>query len=127
MKSINRYLNLLLTVPLIMLLAMNLWTEFFPELNSKLVFISTFIFSLSFQIFVWKRLGFKPKSKNDYFLTFCFGGSIFFTIGFFGPLTLWEGGNQGPALGILITGPIGLIIGGLMGYMMGEKNIQPKS
>ena len=34
-----------------------------------------------------------------------------FVPGFFGPMLLAPGANQGPLLGILITGPIGLFVG----------------
>lgn len=38
-------------------------------------------------------------------------GLIGFLPGFFGPMLLAPGANQGPLLGILITGPIGVIVG----------------
>ena len=42
-------------------------------------------------------------------------GAIGFTAGFFGPMFLAPDGNQGPLLGIFITGPLGILIGGLIG------------
>jgi hypothetical protein len=39
-------------------------------------------------------------------------GGAGFILGFFGPLILTPGANQGPLLGIFITGPIGFL-GGL--------------
>ncbi len=38
-------------------------------------------------------------------------GSIGFAIGFFGPLMWAPDANQGPLLGIFITGPIGFWVG----------------
>jgi len=38
-------------------------------------------------------------------------GFLCFIPGFFGPMLLAPGANQGPLLGILYTGPIGLILG----------------
>lgn len=38
-------------------------------------------------------------------------GGISFALGFFGPMILNPQGNQGPMLGIFITGPLGFIIG----------------
>jgi hypothetical protein len=38
-------------------------------------------------------------------------GLIGFIPGFFGPMLFAPGANQGPLLGILITGPIGMVIG----------------
>ena len=38
-------------------------------------------------------------------------GGIAFAIGFFGPMILKPGANQGPLLGIFITGPLGFVFG----------------
>ena len=38
-------------------------------------------------------------------------GAISFSIGFLGPMILAPGANQGPLLGIFITGPLGALIG----------------
>jgi hypothetical protein len=40
---------------------------------------------------------------------------ICFLIGFVGPMIFAPGANQGPLLGVLYTGPIGLIIGFVWG------------
>jgi hypothetical protein len=42
-------------------------------------------------------------------------GAIAFTAGFFGPMVLDPGGNQGPMLGLFITGPLGFLLGGMGG------------
>lgn len=42
-------------------------------------------------------------------------GSIGFLGGFLGPIYLAPDANQGPLLGIFITGPLGFLIGGLLG------------
>jgi len=41
-------------------------------------------------------------------------GALWFAIGFFGPMFL-GGGNQGPLLGIIVTGPLGFLIGCVIG------------
>lgn len=38
-------------------------------------------------------------------------GGTGFALGFFGPMILAPGANQGPLLGIFITGPLGFLIG----------------
>src|SRR5262245_33023320 len=38
-------------------------------------------------------------------------GSLGFTAGFFGPLVFAPDANQGPLLGLLITGPLGVLVG----------------
>lgn len=43
-------------------------------------------------------------------LTFKIGGTAFL-LGFIGPMILAPGANQGPLLGIFITGPLGLVLG----------------
>jgi hypothetical protein len=44
-------------------------------------------------------------------------GAIGFCGGFFGPLILTPGANQGPLLGIFITGPLAFIGGGIGGLI----------
>jgi hypothetical protein len=44
-------------------------------------------------------------------------GGIGFTGGFFGPIIFTPGSNQGPLLGIFITGPGGFILGGIAGFI----------
>lgn len=51
-------------------------------------------------------------------------GGIAFALGFFGPIILTPDANQGPLLGIFITGPLGLLIGagfGIMREILGRK------
>ena len=42
-------------------------------------------------------------------------GAIGFALGFFGPMIFAPGANQGPMLGIFITGPLGLVVGAIGG------------
>jgi len=44
-------------------------------------------------------------------------GGIGFAAGFFGPMLLKPEANQGPLLGIFITGPIGFLVGLLYGIV----------
>jgi len=46
-------------------------------------------------------------------------GGIGFAAGFFGPIILNPEANQGPLLGIFITGPLGVVIGGIAGLVWG--------
>lgn len=45
-------------------------------------------------------------------------GGIGFALGFFGPMILSPSSNQGPLLGILITGPAGLLLGAVIGAVL---------
>lgn len=49
------------------------------------------------------------------------GGGIGFGAGFFGPMLLAPSANQGPLLGILFTGPLGFVGGGLAGLVRGLR------
>lgn len=44
-------------------------------------------------------------------------GFIGFAAGFFGPMILSPDSNQGPLLGILITGPLGVVLGFIIGVL----------
>jgi len=44
-------------------------------------------------------------------------GAIGFVAGFFGPILLWPDANQGPLLGIFVTGPLGFALGALAGWL----------
>ncbi|HZZ41306.1 MAG TPA: hypothetical protein VFE58_00075 [Tepidisphaeraceae bacterium] len=45
-------------------------------------------------------------------------GSIGFVAGFFGPIILTPDSNQGPLIGIFITGPAGALIGAIAGLIV---------
>lgn len=44
-------------------------------------------------------------------------GAIGFTAGFFGPILLAPEANQGPLLGIFVTGPLGFVFGAMVGWL----------
>jgi hypothetical protein len=48
-------------------------------------------------------------------------GSIGFALGFFGPMIFAPGANQGPMLGIFITGPVGALLGAVLGGAYGSR------
>ena len=49
-------------------------------------------------------------------------GLIGFIGGFYGPLILAPEANQGPLLGIFITGPLGMIVGAALGAAIGIRH-----
>lgn len=61
------------------------------------------------------------SSKPGIFLHMMLWAAIFgfvgFTGGFFGPMIFRPGANQGPMLGIFITGPLGVLVGALFGLV----------
>lgn len=48
-------------------------------------------------------------------------GGTGFAAGFFGPMLLAPGANQGPMLGIFITGPLGYLVGAGLGLWYGLR------
>ena len=49
-------------------------------------------------------------------------GGIGFSAGFFGPIIFTPEANQGPLLGIFITGPLGFLLGGVGGFFYWLRN-----
>ena len=56
-------------------------------------------------------------------------GAVGFVAGFFGPIIFAPDANQGPMLGIFITGPLGFLIGGIGGfvYWLRRRPVGPRS
>jgi hypothetical protein len=48
-------------------------------------------------------------------------GAIGFCAGFFGPMLFARDANQGPLLGIFITGPLGAVLGAIGGCVHGLR------
>ena len=63
-----------------------------------------------------------PTPKLGWFVHALLGSSILggigFIGGFFGPMIFKPEANQGPLLGIFITGPLGAILGGIGGALV---------
>jgi len=52
-------------------------------------------------------------------------GGIAFAAGFFLPIVLKPEANQGPLLGIFITGPLGFVLGTAIGWIYGRVRARP--
>jgi hypothetical protein len=48
-------------------------------------------------------------------------GGISFVLGFVGPMIFAPSANQGPMLGIFITGPLGFLLGGIAGFVYSRR------
>ena len=71
--------------------------------------------------YVWRRTA--TLGENG-LLAWTFGGAlgvgaVGFIGGFFGPMIFAPGANQGPLLGLFITGPLGFVAGGIGGFAYG--------
>jgi hypothetical protein len=66
--------------------------------------------------FTWNKSAPTPdKLMTRIFFGAGIVGAIGFVLGFFGPIVFAPGANQGPLLGIFITGPLGFLLGGIGG------------
>ena len=71
--------------------------------------------------YTWRRT---DSAAADGLLAMTLGGALVvggigFVGGFFGPMIFAPDSNQGPLLGLLITGPLGFVIGGIGGCLYG--------
>ena len=72
--------------------------------------------ALSVAILVWKKTTKLSNSLSNYVVMGgIILGSIGFLLGFIGPIIFTPNSNQGPLLGIFVTGPISFIVGLLGG------------
>ena len=65
-------------------------------------------------------------------LTFALAGAVSlgfigFIAGFVGPIVFTPEANQGPLLGIFITGPLGFVVGGLVGAVVAQFYGKPNN
>ena len=85
-----------------------------------LAFVGSFAAALWSGRYVWRR----TEDSGNGVLAMMFGGAltvgaIAFVVGFFGPMIWAPDANQGPLLGLLITGPLGFLVGGAGGLVYG--------
>jgi hypothetical protein len=68
--------------------------------------------------YVWKKLDSTPHALiSNVLLGAVVLGAIGFCGGFFGPMLFAPEANQGPLLGIFITGPLGFLLGAVGGFL----------
>lgn len=66
--------------------------------------------------FVWRRSASVPGGLASSVVTGALViGAVGFVAGFFGPMVFTPGANQGPMLGIFLTGPVGFLLGAIAG------------
>jgi hypothetical protein len=71
--------------------------------------------------YIWRRT---DDAAEGGVLALALGGALIvggtgFVLGFFGPMLFAPGANQGPLLGLFITGPLGFVAGGIGGLVYG--------
>lgn len=78
--------------------------------------------SLAVAIWAGRSIWSRPATGQDGFFRAALHGALVvggigFVVGFFGPLIFAPGANQGPLLGIFITGPLGALAGAIGGVV----------
>lgn len=74
--------------------------------------IGSLLIAVSIAFFIWKKTGgISNGLANHIILGGIIVGSIGFILGFVCPILFSPSSNQGPLLGIFITGPLGFLIG----------------
>ncbi|MBY0475229.1 MAG: multidrug ABC transporter permease [Nitrosomonas sp.] len=48
-------------------------------------------------------------------------GGLFFTVSFLGPMVIAKDTSQGPMIGVFIAAPLGMILGGMGGYVHASR------
>jgi hypothetical protein len=48
-------------------------------------------------------------------------GGVGFVLGFVGPMILDPTSGNGPLLGIFITGPVGIVVGAIVGFVQSSR------
>jgi flagellar biosynthesis protein FliR len=93
--------------------------SFFPFIENRWIpGIISLLCAVGVGWFVWKKLGSTPAGLISSALVGAAAlGAIGFCAGFFGPIIFSPEANQGPLLGIFITGPLGFVVGAIAGVV----------
>jgi hypothetical protein len=93
-----------------------LFVHIMPESAMGLAGILSLALGLCAAVFIWRRTGaVQAGLLSAIFNGAVILGSIGFVGGFFGPMLIEPGANQGPLLGLFITGPLGFLFGAVFG------------
>ena len=92
---------------------------FFPSaFNRRMTLLVSFLISLAICSIIWMVLVYFPGRTISKILRIALiSGVISFLLGFVGPILFSPGADQGPLLGIFITGPLGFIAGLVAGIV----------
>lgn len=97
----------------------NLLASLLPESLQFLGLLIPWIIAFLAARLVWRRS--ESVEPGGLFTSILTGaltlGALGFTLGFLGPMLFAPDANQGPLLGIFITGPAGLVLGAALGAL----------
>jgi hypothetical protein len=120
LKLVSRLLAILVVFPATYYFTYWLPCSLLPsglgDLHWSIATIISLFSAVAVSWYVWTKLG----SVADGLISSIFKGAIIlgsigFSIGFFGPIIFSPQANQGPLLGIFLTGPLGFVLGGIAG------------
>jgi len=119
MKIVFRLIALLIVIPSTYYFIF--WLPFSPISLGKQIWIRNIV-SLSFALGIGWYVWAQSKSLPSKIITCIFYGAVIFgtigfAVGFWGPIIFAPGANQGPLLGIFITGPLSFMFGGFLGLL----------
>ena len=81
-----------------------------------LPFLGSSLIALAVAWYLWRHTAFhQDRLVSSVLVGALTAGGIGFSAGFLGPLLFTPGSNQGPLLGIFLTGPLGFLLGAFGG------------
>jgi len=96
--------------------------HYFTEINENVFRIIALLPELFLIFLLWKKLKLDPSQSSYTMIGGVVIGFVFFISGFLGPIIFTPESNQGPLLGIFVTGPLGFILGIFVGQTIWFKS-----
>ncbi len=97
-----------------------LFAQIVPEDLAWLATGASFLTAAGLAWLTWRGMGAETRGVFGTTMTWAaIIGSVGFCAGFFGPMLLAPQANQGPLLGLFITGPLGFVGGAIGGLIHG--------
>ena len=124
------FIHIILTFFVIPIIYLFIYRKFFlavkPAISNSLQMSISLIIAVLVAIVSWRKISNISNTLPGCVIAGGITiGIIGFILGFFGPMLLTTGSNQGPLLGIFFTGPggllPGLVVGGLYWYPKVKK------
>jgi hypothetical protein len=139
MRVVGRFLAsafaAFLTLSFVNLIVRGLLLYIWPRSASWLwVGVTSYVCAAAAAYYVWRETGrmLPTRAASDtagrlsYILVgAAVVGGTCFALGFLGPMIFWPHANQGPLLGIFITGPLGVVVGAIAGAIYASRRREP--
>jgi len=96
-------------------------------INEYASYIIAILSALIIVFLLWKKFEFTLEKSIYIIVGGLITGFISFILGFIGPIIITPEANQGPLLGIFITGPLGFTLGLFIGWLFWFKKNNKKN